>query len=174
MFKYLGQLISMDDDDAQAVRARLTKARAIWSMLSKVLRTENATPRVCGMFYHATVQAVLLYGSETWVMLQASLRMLEGFHIHCVRRMTDLMPRKRRDGTWKYSKSTGVLTAASLRTIDEYVAVRRQTAANYIANWPIFAMCEGMGRRRGTKPRQYWWEQPFHLADMRAVAPEKA
>ena len=61
----LGQLVAIDDDNAQAVRARLSKARAIWSMLSKVLRAENATPRVCGMFYRATVQAVILYGRET-------------------------------------------------------------------------------------------------------------
>ena len=130
MFKYLCRLVAMEDDNAQAVRARLSKARAIWSMLSKVLRAENATPRICGMFYRATVQAVLLYGSKTWVMSPASLRLLEGFRIHCARRMTGLMPRKRRDGTWKYPKSTRVLKAAGLRTIDEYVAVRQQTAAD--------------------------------------------
>ena len=73
MFKYLGRLVFMDDNNTQAVRARLIKARAIWSMLSKVLRAENATPRVCGIFYRATVQAVVLYNSKTWVMSPASL-----------------------------------------------------------------------------------------------------
>ena len=90
VFKYLGRLVAMDNNDAQAVRARPRKARAIWSMLSKVLRAENATPRVCGMFYRATVQAVLLYSSKTWVMSPASLRMLEGFHTHCAYHMTGL------------------------------------------------------------------------------------
>ena len=111
VFKYLGLLVANNNNNTQAVRARLIKARAIWPILSKVLCAENTPPRVCDMFYRSTVQAVLLYGSETWVMSPASLRMLGGFHIHCARRMTGLMPRKQRDGTWNYPKSAKVLKA---------------------------------------------------------------
>ena len=64
VYKYLGRLVSNNDDNAQAVRARLIKAKIIWFMLSKVLCADNATPRVCSIFYRATVQVVLLYGSK--------------------------------------------------------------------------------------------------------------
>ena len=67
MFKYLGRLLAMDDNDMPAVQANLKKARGVWSRLSKLLRGETTNPRVCGMFYKAVVQSVLLYGSETWV-----------------------------------------------------------------------------------------------------------
>ncbi|KAL7523456.1 hypothetical protein ACHAXR_000188, partial [Thalassiosira sp. AJA248-18] len=66
VFKYLGRLLTYEGNDIQAVRSNLMKARKCWARISRVLRAENASPRVCGMFYKATVQAVLLFGSETW------------------------------------------------------------------------------------------------------------
>ena len=68
VFKYLLRLLSHDDNDVQAARGNLKKAKKCWARLSRVLRSENASPRVSGMFYKATVQAVqavLLFGSET-------------------------------------------------------------------------------------------------------------
>ncbi len=49
-FRYLGRLVSFDDNDARAVNANLRKARKCWMRLSRLLRAENASPRVCGMF----------------------------------------------------------------------------------------------------------------------------
>ena len=82
-FKYLGRWLSQDDGDARAVRAQLVKARRVWARLGNVLRSKNAPPRTCGVFYRAVVQAVLLYGSESWCLGPALLRRVEGFHIRC-------------------------------------------------------------------------------------------
>ncbi len=60
VFKYLGWLISHDDADNQAMRSNLRRACGCWAWVSRVLRAENVTPKMCGMFYKATVQAVLL------------------------------------------------------------------------------------------------------------------
>jgi len=68
VFKYLGRLLAFDDNIVQAVQCNLKKARKSWSGILQVLRAENASPRVCALFYKATVQAVLLFGSETWNM----------------------------------------------------------------------------------------------------------
>jgi hypothetical protein len=64
VFKYLGRLLAQDDNDIQAIRAQLRKARATWAHVGQVMRSENASPRVAAKFYMAVVQAVLLYGSE--------------------------------------------------------------------------------------------------------------
>ena len=37
VFKYLGRLLSQDDDDVQAVRAQLRKARSTWARVGNVL-----------------------------------------------------------------------------------------------------------------------------------------
>ncbi len=72
VYKYLGWMMAQDDDDAQAIRAQLRKARATWAWVGKVLRGENMSPTVAAKFYLAVVQAVLLYGSKMWVIfLQA-------------------------------------------------------------------------------------------------------
>jgi hypothetical protein len=49
VFKYLGWLISHDDVDTQAMRSNLRKALGCWARVSRVLRVENATPKMCRM-----------------------------------------------------------------------------------------------------------------------------
>ena len=90
--KYLGRNVCFDDDDTQAVRGNMKKARRCWARISRVLRAENASPRVCGKFYRGTVQAILLFGSETWNLSPVALERLEGFHITADRRLTGMMP----------------------------------------------------------------------------------
>jgi hypothetical protein len=56
-----------------------------------------------------------------------------------------------------------VLTAAGLETISHYMGVRRQTVANFIVNQPIFELCAGAVRKRGSPARPFWWDQPMDL-----------
>jgi hypothetical protein len=63
VFKYLGRLLAYNNNDARAVRGNIKKARGIWARLSRMIRSENASPRACGVFYKATVQSILLFGS---------------------------------------------------------------------------------------------------------------
>jgi hypothetical protein len=123
VFKYLGRLLAYDDNDSQAMRANLKKAHKSWARVSRVLRAENASPKVCGVFYKAVVQAVLLFGSETWKLSPLSLKSLEQFHIRAARRMAGMQPAKNPDGTWKYPSSKDVLKAVGLKMIDHYIGV---------------------------------------------------
>ena len=45
----------------------------------------------------------------------------------------------------------------------DYIQVRHQTIAMYVAMRPIFTACVEGERRRGSMPRQWWWEQPMCL-----------
>ena len=58
VFKYLGRLLAQDDDDIQAIRAQLRKARATWAHVGQVLWAENVPPCVMVKFYKMVVQAV--------------------------------------------------------------------------------------------------------------------
>jgi hypothetical protein len=147
VFKYLGCSLAYNDNDAQAVRGNLKKARGVWARLSHTIRAENASPRACNIFYKATVQSILLFGSETWNLSLSSLKLLEGFHIRAAWHMTGKRPVKLRDGTWTYPNSVQVLEDAGLKTVAHYIAVRRQHIANYIVNKPIFMTCVEGGRR---------------------------
>ena len=84
-FKYLGRVVSEDDDDSPAIETNLKKARMKWAMFKRLQTREKASRRVMGSFYKAIVQSVLLYGSETWVISAANMRKLAAFHHGCAR-----------------------------------------------------------------------------------------
>ena len=132
-FKYLGRLLAMDDNDMPAVRANIQKSRKVWKRLGILLRSKSEgtiAPRVKGMFYKAVVQSVLLFGSETWALTETSLRVLEGFHVRSAYRMATVhCPRKLNSSTWSYPKTEDVFEEVGLKTIREYIEVRRNTIA---------------------------------------------
>ena len=66
--KYLGRVMTTGDDDWPAVVGNLLKVRKSWGRLSRILSREGADKRVSGKFFKAVVQAVLLFGEETWVL----------------------------------------------------------------------------------------------------------
>ncbi|KAL7525953.1 hypothetical protein ACHAXR_001230 [Thalassiosira sp. AJA248-18] len=67
-------------------------------------------------------------------------------------------------GEWTYPSSADVLEEVGLRSIRQYIEVRRQTIAVYIVDRPIFSCCIRDGERmRGTSPRIWWWQQSMDL-----------
>ena len=118
------------------MRGNLAKARRVWARISRILRAENASARVCGMFYKATVQSVLIFGSKTWVLLPATLQRLQGLHVKAARRMNGLLP-KLLEGSWKLPKTKIVLAASGLHTIKNSVQVRRACIMRWVIDRPI-------------------------------------
>ena len=115
------------------------------------------------MFYCATAQAVLLYGSMSWNLMLGLLVTLKGFNVYAARRITGMMPWKRWDGESFYPHSASVLKADGMCTITNYIGVRQATVANYIIHRPIFEMTKEAERRRGTAPHPYWRDQEIDL-----------
>ncbi len=77
--------------------------------------------------------------------------------------MSSMRLKKKPDGSWLYPRSKDVLEAAGLQTITHYIDVRRQTVANFILNQPIWELCAGAVRRRGSPIQPFWWDQPMDL-----------
>ena len=93
-YKYLGRIVSYDDNDTPSVRKNIKRSRRTGGQLRRLLEKEEVPPRVTGMFYQAAVASVLLYGSETWVLPPSAYKALEGFHVEAVRHITSMQPRK--------------------------------------------------------------------------------
>ena len=66
----------------------LGKARRSWGRLSRVLSREGADPKVSRAFYTAVTQAVLLFGSETWVLMPHMEKALDSFQSRVARKIT--------------------------------------------------------------------------------------
>jgi hypothetical protein len=56
-----------------------------------------------------------------------------------------------------------VLTAVGLKTIAHYMGMHCQTIANFIINRPIYELCVGAVRKRGSPVLPFWWDQPMDL-----------
>jgi len=66
-----------------AVTQNILKARMQWGQLSQLLTRRGASQCLMGLFYKATIQAVLLHGAKTWTLMQPLLRLLCSFHHRC-------------------------------------------------------------------------------------------
>ena len=67
-FKYLGRVLTAADDDWPAVVWNLRKEQKSSECMTRVMGQEGASPWVLGIIFKAMMQAVLLFGSDTWVM----------------------------------------------------------------------------------------------------------
>jgi hypothetical protein len=67
VYKYLRRMMAQEDNDDQVLRAQLLKACATWAQVGHVLWNKNTSLLIAVRFYQAVVQAILFYGSETWV-----------------------------------------------------------------------------------------------------------
>ena len=85
----------------------------------------------------AVVQAVLIFGSKTWVLTPWFDKSLERFHHRSVRRMAVMGPKRQHDGTWVYTPIGAVLATMGMEDIGVYISRRHNLVAQFIATQPI-------------------------------------
>ena len=86
-FNYLGRVLHRSYKDWTEVFRNIWRSIQVWGWLCKLRRKEVAEPIVLEKFYRVVVQAVILFGFETWVFLSAMLQKLEGVHVSFLRKM---------------------------------------------------------------------------------------
>jgi hypothetical protein len=130
-------------------------------MVARVLVRDGASTRAMGMFYKAIVQALLLYGCETWTLTNPMIKTLESFHHKVARRTSGMMPKLLPNGEWHYPPLQRALDEAGLYPLRTYIQRRQETIARHIITRPIYQLCliaavatEGEGN---TCTR--WWTQ---------------
>ena len=60
-FRYLGRVILTADEEFPVMTKNLSRERAVWRRMRRILSREGGEPRVSGFFLKAVVQAVLLF-----------------------------------------------------------------------------------------------------------------
>ena len=64
-----------------------------------MLRREGEEPKVPEMFYRTVIQAVLIFRSDTWVILVAMDQKVEGTHMGFLRKITGKRAQRLKDWT---------------------------------------------------------------------------
>ena len=67
----MGRPLDRSENKLPAVLRDIRKGRQVCDWLGKLLQRDGADPFVLKKFYHAVVQAVLIFGVETLVLLPA-------------------------------------------------------------------------------------------------------
>ena len=99
--KYLGHLLTLTDDDWPPYIFNLQKARKICSRMSRILGWEDTDDRTPGCFYIAIVQAILIFGTETWVVTPDIGQLLGVFHHRLVRWILGKQSLRWEEGNWE-------------------------------------------------------------------------
>jgi len=125
--------------------------------MSRVIASEGASPKVMGYFYKAIIQAVLLYGSESWTLSDRIIKKFRSFHAQVARYITGRHIRKLEDGTYFCPPTMEVLAEPGLETIDEYMLRRRQTIRGFVRHRPIYETCLRSRALSTNVNKVVWW-----------------
>ena len=158
-FCYLGRPLAADDQDDIAISHNLAKARNTWGRLRPILAANGATPKIMARFYLAIVQAILLYGSETWVLSKRDLGRLEAFHKRCARNIAHRPITRQLDGTWIHPPTQEILQICHLSPIQTYIAKRKTTLlSRYACDSPLYRECRARIVSHISSSRNLlWW-----------------
>ena len=103
------------------------------------------------------MQAVLIFGSETWVVTAHTGKALGGFQDQVARWLTGRLPRRTLDRKWTYTSAATAQEEAGLLTMEEYIRRRQNTVVQYITTRSLLDMCEGSERAPGAQVGMRWW-----------------
>ena len=161
-FNYLGRVLTENDDDSVSIDSRIKKARGRWVGIARVLKREGANARVMGRFYLAVVQALLLYGSESWAIKRRDMKKLERFHLRAIRHMTGEHIWCGVDG-WEYPNHEGLMEKCGVFPMETYIERRRGTLWRYLLRNRRDLMEKAKGCKLHSKDARkiLWWDQGY-------------
>ena len=105
-------------------------------------------------------QAVLLFGSGTWVLMAAMLQNIEGVHVGFLRQVMGIKARRLGDETWRKEGTERVLQTAGTKPLWEYINKRQVALVEWVYIRPTFEVCVKETRYEvGGRFRDPWWRQ---------------
>ena len=105
------------------------------------------------------VQAVLLFGTETWVLTPRIERALEIFMHGAARRITGKQPRRGGSGKWTYPPLKEAIRETGFKRIRKTVTRRQNAVAQCIETRRVLELCERATQRVGLRVSRRWWDQ---------------
>ena len=114
------------------------------------------------MMYKAAVQTVLIYGSEIWVVIDAMLKVLEGFHHQVTWRIAGMEAWQVGEGGWEWLLVVEALEATGMCPMKDFICRRKDTIEEHIANHPIYELCMGAEKIPGSISVIWWWDQDLN------------
>ena len=155
-FTYLGSIQSHVGDIEVEVRSRIGKAASVFKKLQRIWISTNISTKVKLRLYSSLVLSITLYACETWKETTNVSRMLDVFHLRCLRKLLKISWRE------KITNAT-VLQLANSTYLSHQVRARRLQFFGHVArlqprrpakvalNWS-----PQNGKRARGRPKKTW------------------
>ena len=129
-FTYLGSIISSNCTLDREISNRMSRASAAFGQLKdRVYLNRNLKLATKIKVYHAIVISILLYGCETWTVYSKQLKLLNTFHLRCLRKMLNI--------TWQDKvPNNDVLSRCNCKSMYSIVAERTLRWAGLMQRMP--------------------------------------
>ena len=129
-----------------------------------MLKREGASATIMAKFYVTIVQAVLLYGADTWTVIARDMYKLQSFHKRALRYMSGTHIKKLSDETWSYPDHGKLLEKCGLSAIEVYIERRRCTLWRFLESrrGELLNNAKKCGRHCKDAQKVLWWNQSYY------------
>jgi hypothetical protein len=125
-YRYLGSTLETGSGSHSEILRRIALAGSVLNSLASVWNQKRLTLRLKLRLFDALVVSVLLYGSETWIILQSDANRLNGFYMQSQRRILGIR--------WYQLISNETVTSmTSLPPITDVIRKRRLALFGHVA-----------------------------------------
>ena len=128
-------------------------------MVSKVLKRSGSTVQARVEIHKAVAQLVILYVSNSWVVMGGVIKVLKGFHHQVAWWITGMTGKSVAGGEWEYPSVVEEMESAGIHLIRLYIRRRQETIAERVACCPIYEPFMEAERIPGTSWLVRWWDQ---------------
>ena len=154
-FTYLGSIVTPDGGTEKDIQARLGKARVAFQKLRNLWKSSNISKNTKIKIFNSCVLSVLLYGAESWRIIEKDLNKLSTFHNTCLRKILKIFwPNKitntelhRRTGS---SDMQGILKKKRWKWIGHVMRKSQDDITRVALRWTP------EGKRRQGRPKITW------------------
>ena len=134
-FKYLGSYITRHGSDSRDVDNRIEAAGKAFGALSSCLfRSDLITITAKRRVYEGLILAILLFGSECWVLTERMRQRLRSFHAQCLRTMRSV---KRSRQRCEHISTHELAQQMGLDSMDNYVHRRQLRWLGHVSRMPF-------------------------------------
>ena len=160
-FKYLGSVITEDNNVEVDIKAKIAAGNRCYYALSQYLRSRTLSRKIKIQIYETVIKPVVLYGAETWVLTKKDEDLLSIWERKILRRIYGPVCI---DGEWRIRSNQELRDLYKKLPIVHELKVRRLSWLGHVERMNdsravkrVFRENPG-GRRLKGRPRKRWLE----------------
>ncbi|XP_058064584.1 uncharacterized protein LOC131214222 [Anopheles bellator] len=132
-FVYLGSLVTSDNDTSREIRRRIISGSRAYYGLHRQLRSRRLSLRTKCNLYKTLIRPVVLYGHETWTMLEEDRRVLGVFERRVLR---TIFGGVQENGVWRRRMNYELAQLYGEPSIQKVVIAGRIRWAGHVVRMP--------------------------------------